>query len=38
MKNKKRQALCGKKDYSVRNFTSFLTTAREMLKKQREKS
>ena len=37
IKNKKRQAISGIKDYSVRNFTSVLTTAREIPKK-REKS
>ena len=36
-KSKKRQAISGTKDYSVRNFTSVLTTAREIPKK-REKS
>ena len=34
IKNKKRQAISGTKDYSVRNFTSVLTTAREIPKRK----
>ena len=32
IKNKKRQAISGKKDYSVRYYTSVLTIAREIPK------
>ena len=32
IKNKNRQAISGKKDYSVRHYTSVLTTAREIPK------
>ena len=32
IKNKKRQVISGKKDYSVRHFTSVLTTVREIPK------
>ena len=38
VKNKKRQAISGKKGYSVRHFTSLLTTARETTKNKGENS